>query len=126
MTKPLVVRFVKLSAMGLNNNWKLSSSLSMEIHRSNDKAIGGEVCEVECDGFDLGLVTVEFGGEVKSDRFSLKDFSVRIVSVCHVANVGREGRDLKSYGGNEIDELVFGVRFEEFRLRSKSCCTQRL
>ena len=44
-----------------------------------------------------------------------EDFSVRDVSVCHVADVLREGRDLESYGGYEIDELVFGVGFEEFR-----------
>ena len=38
-------------------------------------------------------------GGVESDQSDLKDFSVRDVLVCHVADMVREGRDLKSYGG---------------------------
>ena len=48
---------------------------------------------------DTGPVTAELSGGVDSDRFGLEDFSVRDVSVCHVADVVREGRDFESYGG---------------------------
>ena len=72
-------------------------------------------------------MTAKLGGGVESDRSSLEDFLMQDVSVYHVANVVREGRDLESYGGYEIDELIFGVRFTEFCLRRRrSCCTQRL
>ena len=48
---------------------------------------------------DIRPVTAELGGGVESDRFGLKDFLVQDVSVCRVADVVREGRDLESYGG---------------------------
>ena len=44
-------------------------------------------------------MTAELGGGVESDWSSLEDFSMQGISVCHVANVVREGRDLESYGG---------------------------
>ena len=42
---------------------------------------------------------MELGGGIKSDRSDLKYFFVRDVSVNHVADMVREGRDLESYGG---------------------------
>ena len=48
---------------------------------------------------NIGTVTMELGGGVEFDRPDLEDFLVRDVSVCHVADVVREGRDLENYGG---------------------------
>ena len=48
---------------------------------------------------DIGIVTMELGGGVEFDWPDLEDFSVRDVSVCHVADFVREGRDLENYGG---------------------------
>ena len=48
---------------------------------------------------DIGTVTMELSGGVEFDWPDLEDFSVRDVSVCHVADVVREGRDLENYGG---------------------------
>ena len=44
-------------------------------------------------------MTTELGDGVEFDQFGLEDFSMRDVSVCHVADVVSEGRDLESYGG---------------------------
>ena len=44
-------------------------------------------------------MTAELGGGVKSDWSGLEDFSMQGISVCHVADVVKEGRDLESYGG---------------------------
>ena len=44
-------------------------------------------------------VTAELGGGVESNWSGLEDFVVRDISVCLVADLLREGRDLKSYGG---------------------------
>ena len=48
---------------------------------------------------DARPVIAKLDGGVESDQSDLKDFSVRDVLVCHVADMVREGRDLESYGG---------------------------
>ena len=57
----------------------------------------------------------KLGGGVEFDRFDLEDFSMRDVSVCHVANVVREGRDLKSCGGGHCSMEVWVWRFQIIR-----------